>query len=281
MSPRWRRFRKGPDGTLIVSLAPEELGLLARISPTSCAAVFEAPPEDPAAQRLFPQAHLDPTEEEAEEWTAMVHPDLLRQRLDALELVTGSLGRATENKEWREIALTPDDVQAWLGVFNDTRLVLGTRLGVTEDEPDIDPDAPDGAELRGLLLAHPPAGRPDRHAAVSAVASARRAVSGVGRLRHDQRRRSRPILTGRDRRHRRPPAAALRLVERPGAADAAPRLVTAIRPRRHLRRPASGLRPGPGATPVRGYRALARAAWRSRRSSSASCGSSGSARSSR
>jgi hypothetical protein len=73
----------------------------------------------------------------------MVHPDLLRQRLDALELVTRSLSRATVNKEWREIALTPDDVQAWLGVLNDTRLVLGTRLGITEDERPLDPDDPD------------------------------------------------------------------------------------------------------------------------------------------
>ncbi|MEX1009562.1 MAG: DUF2017 family protein [Acidimicrobiia bacterium] len=148
MSPRWRRFRKGPDDTLIVSLAPEELGLLTGL-PDELRAVFAAPERDAAAQRLFPQAHLEPTEEEAEEWRAMVHPDLLRQRLDALELVTSSLARVTENKDWREIALTQDDVQAWLGVLNDTRLVLGTRLGVTEDEPDIDPDAP---EARGYAI---------------------------------------------------------------------------------------------------------------------------------
>jgi Domain of unknown function (DUF2017) len=145
VSPRWRRFRKGPDDTLIVSLTSEELGVLAGL-PDELRRVFDAPEPDAAAQRLFPQAHLDPTVEEAEEWTAMVHPDLLRQRLDALELVTSSLARSTENKEWREIALTPDDIQAWLGVLNDTRLVLGTRLGVTEEEPDIDPDAP---EARG------------------------------------------------------------------------------------------------------------------------------------
>ena len=142
MSPRWRRFRKGSDDTLIVSLAPEEFGLLSDL-PDELREVFEAPEGDAAARRLFPQAHLDPTEEEAEEWRAMVHPDLLRQRLDALELVTSSLSRVTENKNWREIALTPDDVHAWLGVLNDTRLVLGTRLGITEDEPDIDPDAPE------------------------------------------------------------------------------------------------------------------------------------------
>ena len=105
--------------------------------------VFEAPEGDAASRRLFPQSRLDPTAEEAEEWTAMVHPDLLRQRLDALDWSPTSLRRATANKEMREVVLSPDDVQAWLGVLNDTRLVLGTRLGVTEDEPDIDFDAPD------------------------------------------------------------------------------------------------------------------------------------------
>ena len=123
MSPRWRRFRKGPDDTLVVSLSPEEVGLLANL-PDELRLVFEAPADDAVAQRLFPQSRLDPSAEEAEEFTA-------------------SLGRATENKDMREIALSPDDVQAWLGVLNDTRLVLGTQLGVTEDEPDIDLDAPE------------------------------------------------------------------------------------------------------------------------------------------
>jgi hypothetical protein len=126
-----------------VSLHPDELKLLMDL-PDELRQVFEAPSEDAGARRLFLPAYLDPSEDEAEEeWEAMVHPDLLRQRLDALELVTGSLGRATENKEWREIELTPDEVQAWLGVLNDTRLVLGTRLGVTEEEVEIDPDNPD------------------------------------------------------------------------------------------------------------------------------------------
>jgi hypothetical protein len=143
VSPRWRRFRAGPDDSVIVSLAPEELELLTGL-PEELRAVFDAPADDAGARRLFPPAYLDPTEEDAErEWEAMVHPDLLRQRLDSLELVTGSLSRATVNKEWREVALTPDEVQAWLGVLNDTRLVLGTRLGVTEDERPIDPDHPD------------------------------------------------------------------------------------------------------------------------------------------
>ena len=155
MSPRWRRFRAGPDDSLVISLAPEELALLEGL-PAELREVFEAPLDDPGARRLFPAAYLDPNEEDAEqEWEAMVHPDLLRQRLDALELLTSSLARATPNKEWREIALTPDDVHAWLGVLNDTRLVLGTRLGVTEEELAIDPDDPDARAFAVYyLLSH-------------------------------------------------------------------------------------------------------------------------------
>lgn len=53
--------------------------------------------------------------------------------------------RKRAGESWVEIALTPDDVAAWLGVLNDLRLVLGTRLEITEDEPDLDPAHPDAA----------------------------------------------------------------------------------------------------------------------------------------
>ena len=106
--------------------------------------VLEGADDDPARSRLFPRAYLDPTAESEEaEWQELVHPELLRERLDALELITGTLGRATAQGDWWEIALTPDEVQAWLGVLNDTRLVLGTRLGVTEEERALDPADPE------------------------------------------------------------------------------------------------------------------------------------------
>ena len=53
-----------------------------------------------------------------------------------------SSGRRVDG-EWWQVALTPDEVQAWLGVLNDTRLVLGTRLGVTEEERVLDPADPE------------------------------------------------------------------------------------------------------------------------------------------
>ena len=161
MSPRWRRFRSGPDDTLIVSLAPEEIQLLSGL-PEQLRDVLQAPPDDPGTARLFPRAYLDPTEEEAEaEYTAIVGADLLRQRLDALDLVTSSFVRAVPDRKrakesWVEIALTPDDVAAWLGVLNDLRLVLGTRLEITEDGPVPDICAPRRPGVRRLPLAHLP-----------------------------------------------------------------------------------------------------------------------------
>jgi hypothetical protein len=140
---RWKRFRAGRDGALTVSLAEEELGLL-RSLPEQLRDVFEGDEEDPARARLFPRAYLDPTAESEEaEWQALVGPSLLRERLDALQRITVTLGRAVLVGEWWQIDLTPDEVQAWLGVLNDTRLVLGTRLGVTEEERALDPGDPD------------------------------------------------------------------------------------------------------------------------------------------
>jgi Domain of unknown function (DUF2017) len=140
---RWRRFRTRGDGTLTVSLAEEELGLL-RALPEQLRDVFDDDEDDPARARLFPRAYLDPTAETEEaEWQALVGPSLLRERLDALELITATLGRAELVGDWWQIDLGPDEVQAWLGVLNDTRLVLGTRLGVSEEERVLDPADPD------------------------------------------------------------------------------------------------------------------------------------------
>ena len=140
---RWERFRAGRDGALTASLAEGELSFM-RALPEQLREVFEEESDDPARARLFPRAYLDPTAETEEaEWQALVHPSLLRERLDALELITVTLERATFNGEWWQVDLTPDEVQAWLGVLNDTRLVLGTRLGVTEEEHVLDPADPD------------------------------------------------------------------------------------------------------------------------------------------
>ena len=76
-----------------------------------------------------------------------MHPELLQSRLAALELVMATLDRAVTKRGRAEVELAPEEVEAWLGVVNDARLTLGTRLGVTEDAESeaIDPSDPEAA----------------------------------------------------------------------------------------------------------------------------------------
>lgn len=140
------RFDPLPDGGMRVTLSREERELLQNL-PSELRGLYEHGPSDdnPVSARLFPRAYLDPTAEDAErEWRDLVHPELIRERLAALERVASTLDSA--NAEGRDVVadLTPDDVTAWLGVLNDSRLALGTRLDVSEhtDYEEVAPDDP-------------------------------------------------------------------------------------------------------------------------------------------
>jgi hypothetical protein len=79
--------------------------------------------EEDGTQRLFPQAYSDDPEREAG-YRVLAHDELLEKRLATLDIV--------ESTAW-STSLTEDELHAWMGAINDVRLVLGTRLDVTED----------------------------------------------------------------------------------------------------------------------------------------------------
>jgi Domain of unknown function (DUF2017) len=138
-------FERKGEGVL-VSLDSNEVELL-RAVPDQLQTVLAGPggKDDPVYNRLFPSAYLDPTEESAErEWQELVHPELLRERLAAVELVTATLDRAVTKRGRAEVELTADEVEAWLHVLNDARLAIGTRIGVTEEPEaeELDPSDP-------------------------------------------------------------------------------------------------------------------------------------------
>jgi hypothetical protein len=156
---RARRFERAKDGQLIVRLHPEEVALLHRLadelqelfdkSEASDAPGDSAGGDNESDQavlaRLFPRAYLDPTEEAAEqEWQRFSNPDLVALRVSALRDLVDSLP-VTERRDGRvEGKLDEEHVAAWLGVLNDARLAIGTRLGVTEDD-DYTARSPDDA----------------------------------------------------------------------------------------------------------------------------------------
>ncbi len=139
-----KRFvRKGDR--LRLTLAEEERDLLAHL-PDELRTLYRSDPDDPAVQRMFPRAYLDPTEDAAEEvWRALQQPELLRQRIEAIDALTEVLANGVVDRKGRVIVdLADDEVPALLRVLNDARLTLGTRLDVTDDTDlaEVAPDDP-------------------------------------------------------------------------------------------------------------------------------------------
>lgn len=145
------RFERSGEG-MRLTLSEAEHELL-RTLPDELRELYEDDTgADDARARLFPRAYLDPTEEHSEdEWQELVHPELLRDRLDALVRVVDALGGASTSRRGVVVVeLGSDDVPALLGVLNDARLTLGTRLGVTDE---MDLSELDPSDRRAPMLA--------------------------------------------------------------------------------------------------------------------------------
>ena len=132
-----RQIQRDVDGTVRLHLQPHEVALLRELLDELESLLDD--PDDPALRRVFPPAHTD--REHEEQYRSLVGDQLLSGRMKALATVRDTLGRDT---------LAPDEADAWLRTFNDLRLVLGTRLDVTED---LDFEKLDVKDPRGRELA--------------------------------------------------------------------------------------------------------------------------------
>ncbi|BFV59106.1 DUF2017 domain-containing protein [Kitasatospora sp. CMC57] len=96
------------------------------------------PPADPALARLFPDAYGDPEKAEDQEAVAFsaefrryTEPDLRARKRDDVMTVIRALDGVGGGKE---LTVPVEECPRWLGATNDLRLILGTRLEVTEDD---------------------------------------------------------------------------------------------------------------------------------------------------
>ena len=99
-------------------------------------------PEDPVLLRLLPDAYAD--EEQSAEFRRLTDADLRARKNEAIDRVLDDV--ATSER----VDLDLDEgIGMWVQAINDVRLVLGTRLDVTEDWPetleDLPPDDPRAA----------------------------------------------------------------------------------------------------------------------------------------
>lgn len=131
-----RQIERGADGGVRLRFHEGEILLLRELL-DELEALLEDP-DDPALRRLFPQAHDDPDSEE--QYRSLVRDQLVTGRSKALVLVRDTLGQE---------ALDAEEADAWLRALNDLRLVLGTRIDVTEDldYENIDVNEPRGRDL--------------------------------------------------------------------------------------------------------------------------------------
>ena len=113
MGPFRRRFRQGRAGGIDLRLPSEERAVLRSLAPQLRELLED--PSDPAIVRLFPPAHPDDAEQQAQ-YQAMVGDELVASRRAAL---------ATFETSVDADHLDDEAVSAWMHTINAARLVPG------------------------------------------------------------------------------------------------------------------------------------------------------------
>jgi hypothetical protein len=135
--PPIRRTHRGVE----VHLSPEEREVL-RLLVAEHRQQLEDDSDDPELRRLFPTAYHDDPQRDAE-YQILGRAELLDSRLQAVAAM-----EATVDVE----VLDDEQFASWMTTVNQIRLVLGTRLGIAEDDDeDLDPEDP---SVRERVLYH-------------------------------------------------------------------------------------------------------------------------------
>jgi hypothetical protein len=137
-----RRFTPTGDGTFVTHWNATDRAVI-----DDLAAELEASlgGDDPDLARLFPPAYGTDTERN-EGYAALAAGELIESRRASLAILRDAVHRDTA---------TADEMAAMMRAVNDLRLVLGTRLDVSETDegpPPGDPDAPAYAVYRHLTF---------------------------------------------------------------------------------------------------------------------------------
>jgi hypothetical protein len=131
-----RRFHRAEKGGVRLRIPLNERELIREVVQTTRALISEGD-ENPALRRLYPPAYADA--ELDRDYRELTRTQLTSGRERAYDLLVATLDQEL---------LSAEEADAWMRALNDVRLVLGTRLEVTENfdwdavEPN-DPAVPD------------------------------------------------------------------------------------------------------------------------------------------
>jgi hypothetical protein len=122
--------RRAHDGTFQLRMSDDERDLIASLAGQLRDLLVSD--ETDGLERLFPPGYANDPDRE-QEYQQLTHDELLTKRLASVDVVEQTV---------TQTSLDEDQINAWMGAVNDLRLVLGTRLDVTEDMDDIELDDP-------------------------------------------------------------------------------------------------------------------------------------------
>ncbi len=134
---RRRLIRSVADDRFRFELPEDVLGMVADFA-DQLATMLES--DDPVLRRLFPSAYPADPDLDAS-YQILARSELTDERRAEIEVVRTTLSADD---------ISRDELASWMRVTNDLRLVIGTRLDVSEDDEPGDEDSP-AHEVYGLL----------------------------------------------------------------------------------------------------------------------------------
>lgn len=140
-------IRRRRDGRYTVRLPAQVRTMLAALAEQMVPMIDS---EDPAVTRLFPPAYIGEDTADAEkQYRSLVDGALHNHHHQAVQVLSDTVNADT---------LTSDELSGWLSAIGSMRLVIGTRLDVSEDMEKPPPGDPSESEhavfdLLGMLQA--------------------------------------------------------------------------------------------------------------------------------
>ena len=121
-----------------------EAGVVAGLASQVAQLIDERAGDDPAVQRLLPEAYRDDAEAQAE-YRTMTETDLASRKVANARLLAAALAPG----DWpREVELDEGGAMRWMRSLTDIRLVLASRIGIRDDGEAQDDTSETGLALR-------------------------------------------------------------------------------------------------------------------------------------